>query len=235
VTDLETSVRHLQVEIARCQRTCDDVDWRPAEGHLPRGLWLDIEAGEGDGDVIIVGQNPGQPLPQESKIYKARASSSAEDLVTAMNAFVASEVLPKHKYYKLMRNAARELGFKGRILWTDLAKCSAPDGRKLPVHEHLPTYSRCMNAWLRNEVAKVPEWPVLAAGRATFDALWPLLPERLLVGVPHPTGSRGAFARLFREKKLELQARAKWEDARQRQVTPIYLTAATARRASPTE
>jgi hypothetical protein len=42
----------------------------------------------------------------------------------------------KHPYYKLMRNAARELGFKKRILWTDLAKCSAADNRKLPVHEH---------------------------------------------------------------------------------------------------
>ena len=223
MNDLEISVRHLQVETARCQRACDGVAWQPARGHLPRGLWLDIEAGEGDGHVIIVGQNPGQPLPEEREIYTTRASSSAEDLVTAMNEFVASEVLRKHPYYKLMRNAARELGFKGRIVWTDLVKCSAADGGKLPVHEHRQTYSRCMNAWLRTELATFPSWPVLAAGRATLDALWPLLPERLLVGVPHPTGSYGDFARLFMKNKLAPQAQATWEEARRRKVTPFYL------------
>jgi len=221
--DLETSVRHLQVEIARCQRACDGVEWRSARGHLPRGLWLDIEDGEGDGNVIIVGQNPGQPSREESEIYTTRASSSAEDQVTAMNEFVASEVLPRHRYYKLMRNAARELGFKGRVLWTDLAKCSAADNGKLPVHEHQQTYSRCMNAWLRTELARFPPWPVLAAGRATLDALWPLLPERLLIGVPHPTGSYGGFDRLFLKNKLAPQAQAAWEEARRRKVTPFYL------------
>lgn len=223
MTDLKTSVRHLQVEIARCRRACEGVESQPALGHLPRGLWLDIEAGEGDGDVIIAGQNPGQPSPQESEIYTTRASSSAEDQVTAMNEFVVSEVLPKHRYYKLMRNAARELGFKGRILWTDLAKCSAPNRKKLPIDEHRQTYSRCMNAWLRTELATFPPWPVLAAGRATLDALWPLLPERLLVGVPHPTGSHGDFAKLFLKNKLAPQVQATWEDARRREVTPVYL------------
>ncbi|WP_434043929.1 MULTISPECIES: uracil-DNA glycosylase family protein [Sorangium] len=223
MTDLETSVRHLQVEIARCPLACHSVEWRPAEGHLPRGLWLDIEAGEGDGDVIIVGQNPGQPSREERKIYTTRASRSTEEQVMAMNSHVASNVLPKHLYYTRMRNAARELGFKGRILWTDLVKCSATDGGKLPVQAHLPTYSRCMNTWLRKELAKFPQWPVLTAGRATLDALWPLLPERLLVGVPHPTGSRGDFAKLFLKNKLAPQAQAAWEDARRRGITPFYL------------
>jgi hypothetical protein len=208
VTDLETSVRHLQVDITRWPLACHSVEWRPAEGHLPRGLWLDIEAGEGDGDVIIVGQNPGQPSREERKIYTTRASRSTEEQVMAMNSHVASKVLPKHLYYTRMRNAARELGFKGRILWTDLVKCSATDSGKLPVQAHLPTYSRCMNAWLRKELAKFPQWPVLTAGRATLDALWPLLPERLLVGVPHPTGSRGDFAKLFLKNKLAPQAQA---------------------------
>lgn len=71
----------------------------------------------------------------------------------AMNAFVTSEVLPEAEYYTRMRNAARELGFKGWILWTDLVKCSVDDKKKLPGHEHRQTYSRCMNAWLRTEFA----------------------------------------------------------------------------------
>jgi hypothetical protein len=51
---------------------------------------------------------------------------------------------------------------------------------------------------LSEELALLPsDWPLIAVGGEAFKALAYLYPHRSVVGVPHPTGARGHFARLF--------------------------------------
>jgi hypothetical protein len=97
---------------------------------------------------------------------------------------------------------ADALGLEGRILWTELAKCESATGKTVP----LQTLRTCSATFLQRELKAVPEkWPLLAAGRETYKALAYQFPSRTILGVPHPTGSRGDFDALF-ENGLLLEA-----------------------------
>jgi hypothetical protein len=42
-----------------------------------------------------------------------------------------------------------------------------------------------------------PDWPAIEVGTEAYKALAYLEPARTVLGVPHPTGSRGQFFALF--------------------------------------
>lgn len=55
-----------------------------------------------------------------------------------------------------------------------------------------------MTRFLTGELASISDrWSLLAVGRQAFNALAHRFPERAVLGIPHPTGSRGNFTRLM--------------------------------------
>lgn len=93
-----------------------------------------------------------------------------------------------------------QIDLRGPMLWTELAKCeSTKDVRGVP----LATLRTCAGRYLKREIDVLPDsWPLIAVGGEAFKALAYLHPNRVIIGVPHPTGSHGHFARLFPDRQL---------------------------------
>lgn len=151
---------------------------------------FDTEGRLGNQGCAIVGINPGRAKHEEEKFY-LDSGCTYDGIVD----WFLSHRLKQHPYYKRLRNLADQIDLFGPILWTELAKCETKEGVDgVP----LPTLRTCAGRFLTRELDVVPEsWPLIAVGREAFKALAYLYPKRVVIGVPHPTGSWGHFARLF--------------------------------------
>lgn len=56
------------------------------------------------------------------------------------------------------------------------------------------------------------DWPLVAVGWEAYKALAYLHPSRVVIGVPHPTASRGQFSKLFEQRKLREEFRLSLDD-----------------------
>jgi hypothetical protein len=80
-----------------------------------------------------------------------------------------------------------------------LVKCQNETNQLPP----LQTFRNCTRNFLNAELRVLPkEWPVIAVGKEAYKALSYIYPERIIIGVPHPTGSYGHFYKLFNNGKL---------------------------------
>ncbi len=186
--DLEARIHAIGSRVASCRKYCDGIALNPKEGILPRGLFLELVGrSEGKGSAIV-GINPGVGRARETSWYVNKGITYEQTLAhwRANNHNI--------RYHTELRRLLNQLSLGGPILWTELAKCQNAPGEK----PSLQTFRTCTNSFLTEELECIPtDWPLLGVGWEAYKALAYLYPNRVVVGVPHPTGSRGQFRRLF--------------------------------------
>lgn len=195
----EKGLAKLRVELVGCPLGCEAVQPASAQaGHVPRIIHL--EQGEAGGSaVIVVGMNPGDPGPAERKVVQANAGGNKQDIAAALYEFFEQNILFKHQYYVRVRQIARELGFRGAILWTEAVKCSSATKGSLNVIYTPATFRACGDRWLREECLLAPaDWPIVAVGRDAFVASV-LMRDRRVLGIPHASARSPAFWRVFQK------------------------------------
>lgn len=188
--DLASHIEKIGRDMVRCNICCPGIALNSSEGILPRCLYLETEGRLGSRGSVIVGINPGRSKPQEREFYQSNGQTYEQE-VRYWERYIFN-----HPYYKQLRHFVNELDFGGAILWTELVKCenaSAESG--LPP---LQTFRTCASTYLLKELQEVPNnWVLLAISKDSYNALAYMFPSRPVIGVPHPTGSRGQFHRLF--------------------------------------
>ena len=180
------SLRQIGEAMVRCGESCPRICNQPENVIVPRCLFLD--EGYGPGGAIVVGLNPGKSTQAERSFYLHYGATYESTL-----AFWEHTVRCNVTYYTKLRRLLEQVGCGGTVLWTELAKCEKEPGFSgaLPIQ----TYRTCSELYLKRELELVPQdWAAFAVGREAFTAAAYLLADRSVVGVPHPTGSRGQFA-----------------------------------------
>jgi hypothetical protein len=192
--DLANYIEEIGRDMVRCNIHCRGIALNHPEGILPRCLILETE-GRADGKgSVIVGINPGRSKLHEREFYRSNGQTYEQELI------YWQKYIYNHPYYKRLRYFVGELGFHGAILWTELVKCenaSAESG--LPP---LQTFRTCTETYLQKELQAVPtDWPLVGVGTESYKALAYMFASRIVIGVPHPTGSYGQFPKLFDAEK----------------------------------
>jgi hypothetical protein len=204
--NLASRIDEIGRDLVRCDIHCPGIALNHSEGILPRCLILETEGrAEGKGSVIV-GINPGRSKAHERDFYRLNGQTYEQEIR------YWQEYIARHPYYRRLRNFADGIGFNGPILWTELVKCenvSAESG--LPP---LQTFRTCTETYLQRELQAVPhDWALIAVGTESYKALAYMFASRAVIGVPHPTGSRGQFARLFdQDKRLSPEVKAQTEN-----------------------
>jgi hypothetical protein len=199
MAELAAVIDRLGEELVRCRRGCAGIVHDESQGILPRCLILERGDATGSG-CLVAGINPGRSKPKERSRYR-ECGASYRTIREYWDLAIAD--VP---YYKHLRNLLDQLGFSGPIIWSDLAKCENASGVQglLP----LQTLRTCAGRFLHRELeATPPGWPVLGVGGEAYKALAYLEPLRTVIGVPHPTGSRGQFFALFRDGHLRSEVK----------------------------
>ena len=188
------SLNAIGAELVRCSRRCDGVRCDRRTGHLPRCLYLDVTGRHGLRGSVVVGVNPGRSTASERRYYRER------DCTFGAVGTWFTELGTHYPYYVYLRRLVDRFGLKGPIVWTELAKC---ENRRGVTNLPLQTFRTCTDAFLQRELEACPkEWPLVAVGTEAYKGLAYRFPTRTVIGVPHPTGSRGHFHALFQDGKL---------------------------------
>jgi hypothetical protein len=182
-------------QLVSCKANClgtQEVDIK--NGIIPRCLILEFNERTNPMGTVIVGINPGKSKLHEQEYYK-RNFCSYQSVID----YYFEEGLKDHKYYVYLRDFVNCLGRLGPILWTELVKCENKQRNTKPP---LQTFRYCTNKFLNREIKAVPDsWLLVAAGKEAYKALVYIYPQRPLIGIPHPTSSRGYFHKLFINKR----------------------------------
>lgn len=185
---LSERIRELGKELVVCDGPCGDVAKDFGEGVLPRCLVL--EYGDiGERGCVIVGMNPGQSPRTERDFYLKHGSTYE----AVMDYWVQQS--PNIQYNQKLQRFLNGVGFTGPRLWTEVAKCENAVSGKNP---SLQTMRQCARRFLFRELEAVPpDWPLLGVGKDAYVAVAYLVADRTVIGIPHPTGSWGRFAKLM--------------------------------------
>lgn len=188
---LTESIQQIGTELVQCTQTCAGVARNQAEGIIPRCLVLENPDATGKG-CLVSGINPGRSGEKERATYRT-SGSSYEVFLKYWD--VKIKDVP---YYQHLRKLIKGLKLTGPVIWSDLAKCeNAPSVKGLIP---LQTLRSCSGRFLHRELKATPsDWPILGVGAEAYKALAYLEPNRTVIGVPHPTGSRGQYFALFDE------------------------------------
>lgn len=188
VVGLPGKVRAIGHDLVRCGLECPGIHLNPAAGIIPRCLILEGATGANRDQqgAIVVGLNPGRTSPEEATYYRQRGIR-----YRSLTDWWDRE-LNGHPYYLRIRPIVRSLGIAGPILWTDIAKCELPEGGE---NGDLPdaTLATCGKRFLRRELrlAELKTWPVFALSGRTYRFIRANYPGRTVIGLLHPTGTRG--------------------------------------------
>ena len=200
---LKEQIDSIGEEVVACALSCkgvpcEGVQHNRSQGILPRCLFLELEEEREPQQqgCVVVGINPGESTEKERDYFRQSGCSYKEVREHFLNEFVRTE----NRYYGHLREFVTEIGLAGPILWSDVAKCEkAHDAKEVP----LQTLRTCASYFLRRELEAAPgDWPVIGVGKDAYTALAYLAPTRAVLGIPHPTGSRGHFAGLSRNGRL---------------------------------
>jgi hypothetical protein len=166
----------------------EDLACNHVEGIIPRGLIFETTNRKQNATgSVFVGLNPGQAKKAE-RSYCSRAFESGSLTYETVVQFWENN-LRIVKYYDELRKVADALGLDGPILWTDLVKCQGKS-RRTPLR--VQTIRHDIHKYLLEEITEIPEsWPLVAVGDKAFEILSYSFPTRLVIGIPHPTGSYG--------------------------------------------
>lgn len=172
------------------QKKCDDINNDRDKGILPRCLIFEQDSRKKNKGCAVIGINPGISSEEERRFYKENGIN-----YTQIYNYWNENLKEKRRYYFSLRNLVTLIGFKGPILWTELVKCEKKESTK---DINLQTFRICVDSYLKREIKLLPsEWPLFAVGKEPYKALAYLFPKRSVIGIPHPTGSRGHFSKLF--------------------------------------
>lgn len=186
---ISEQIDKLGEKLAHCEKKCLGIKNDPLKGILPRCLMLEITKRDESITSIIVGINPGQSKQREREYFIREGAN-----YSTWKKYWETKI-KKLSYYEKLRKFITQLGYKEGILWTELVKCQNEEKCKEPP---LQTFRVCIKNYLERELESVPnEIPIIAVGNKVFEALSYRFPNRLIIGVPHPTGSYGNFRKLF--------------------------------------
>lgn len=206
---IETSIEQIGNRLVLCDQPCEGIVCNRKTGQIPRCMYFETENRSGGLGAAVVGLNPGPASEVERKFYDQKGCSYAS-VVSWMRGDGGAHFGIRHRYYHRLKDLLGGLDLHGPILWTELAKCESAEKGKLPP---LSTFRNCMNSFLQGEIEAIPpDWPLFGVGREAFTALAYRFVNRIVIGVPHPTGSRGGFRNLFdteRNLRHEVQQVAK--------------------------
>lgn len=194
--NFESMISELWMQLVNCTESCGGINKNQKEGIIPRCLFFEKENRNiKSKGCIIVGLNPGISGTEEREEYKQKIKDKT------INEHWKTK--PKYKYYTNLRKFVNNAGLNGIILWTELVKCEC-NPKKKAKDIPLQTYRNCVNRYLLKEIKALDnKWIIVAVGRETHKALSYLFPKRAIIGVPHPTSSKGQFSKLFCENKLK--------------------------------
>jgi hypothetical protein len=185
---IEKAIDRLGGELLECADNCGGIQQDRNSGVLPRSLFLERSNAPGRG-CLAVGLNPGTSRPAERSFFCTNGTTYEQIKAYRLR-------INDIPYFRRTRQVIDQLGLSGPILWSNLAKCENEVGRKeLPP---LQTFRHCTSKYLRRELKAVPsEWVILGIGWEAFRALAYLVPERAIIGIPHPTGGFRDFRKLL--------------------------------------
>jgi hypothetical protein len=186
-------------KVVRCKNHCTGIINDPREGRIPRCILFDLQGSQEAVGCIIVGINPGRMKNNCNELNHYLINKKRLSYNTLLDLWNSSD--KEHSYYKFLRMFVNKIGLKGPILWTELVKCEKSSAKS---YIPLQTFRTCTNKFLTKEIKHTPiDWPIIAIGREAHKALSYLYPSRSILGIPHPTASKGNFSNLFDDKKLE--------------------------------
>lgn len=212
ISILENDIHHIGSEMVNCQGRCCGVYLNRAKGYIPRYLILETDARETQKlGVIVVGLNPGTAYQKDEKKsfeqewYVENAPVSYDRQIQYWNGENGGrrKAMKEKSYYARLRNFIDLLEITGPILWTECVKCQN-DGDMSPGAN---TFITCMSLYLDRELDLVPEWKIIAVGMRAYEELLCRYPGRIIIGVPHVTGSMGLFPTLLSTLKKKSAVR----------------------------
>lgn len=158
-----------------------------SKGIIPRGLIYEDEGRELNATgSVIVGLNPGQSKKDERAYFKKAFDENRLKYQTHVDFWNGK--YRTWKYHNRLRSVSDKLGLRGPILWTELVKCESKVKGRLRVQ----TVRDDIHKYLLKEIFIIPEsWPLIGAGEEAYKILSYSFPNRLVIGVPHPTGTYG--------------------------------------------
>jgi len=188
MSTLHERIDRLGAELVACKDGCAGILQRQSDGILPRSLFLERPDALGRG-CLAVGLNPGASKSVERAFYLEQAI--AYDRVKKYRIRISAG-----PYFARTQSVIDQLGLTGPILWTNLAKCENESDRDgLPP---LQTLRHCTRRFLFRELHESPsDWVVLGIGWEAYRALAYLVPERTVIGIPHPTGGYRDFRKML--------------------------------------
>lgn len=191
----------LGAELVACKDGCAGILQSQSEGILPRSLFLERPDAPGRG-CLAVGLNPGTSKTSEREFYLKNGITYKQ--VKEYRAWIS-----EWPYFSRTRSVIDELGLTGPIIWSNLAKCENESNRDgLPP---LQTLRHCTRRFLARELLECPsDWVVLSIGWEAYRALAYREPERIMIGIPHPTGGYRDFRKMQNAGSLrkEIKQRA---------------------------
>lgn len=191
---LEKKLLQLGNKLVTCNLKCVGINNNPKKGIIPRCLYFERLGRNEENGCVIVGINPGRGTNNDNERQCYLQNQITYN--TIINFW--NNQGKNHLYYKYLRDFVDCVGYNGPILWTELVKCENNTNIDFPP---LQTFRTCTHKYLTNELNLVPDtWPIIAVGREAHKALSYLYPTKSVLGVPHPTSSRGNFAKLFFDK-----------------------------------
>jgi len=195
--NLVKGISNIGNKLVKCKETCAGICNDPQNGIIPRCLYLEYLNRNQYNGCVIVGINPGRTNNSEKSYYLKNGISYN----TIVNFFEKpGRYKYGHPYYRYLRIFVDLIGYEGPILWTELVKCENDTSTNFPP---LQTFRHCTHRYLSKELDLIPsDWPLIAIGREAHKALSYLYPTRSVLGIPHPTSSRGNFSGLFTGKKI---------------------------------
>lgn len=134
--------------------------------------------------LIVVGKNPGHPIPEEALLYrqavsKARSRQEKTELLfdemvkwgerCHLDSIPGRQGIYHRRLMKFLRDTldAKDNEVLDKVYFTELMKCSTPEDEQARL-EAL-TVKTCIGNWLLKEFQILPNVPILALGR---EAEW---------------------------------------------------------------
>lgn len=177
-----------------------DVNCDVARGILPRCLIY--EERKGARGCVMVGINPGNDprIAKHERKFFIENGCSYDALIKEWEEGPGNgKPIKEHPYYARLRELSMRLGFSGPILWTELVKCESKKVGKKNVPLSNQTIRDDIHYHLLKEIEAAPDdWPLIGVGSKAYEILTFNFADRLVVGIPHPTSSRGQFSQLMK-------------------------------------